>query len=151
MDDRDYLLWMGAFSISRKATKQALLHAGKIETKGGVLLSHISIMIAVAGVLFSTLDDDDAVLRIVLGAELVAYLILAVCSLWLQSEVSAKKLVEIQKASSAHNPDKLSRLERQFFDTLLLKQRVLQLVQWALYVLTIILGVVVICTLHGSV
>ena len=54
----------------------AVQFARTLEEKAGILLSHISIMIAVTGVIFSTAQEKSA-LSIVSGVELVLYLLLA--------------------------------------------------------------------------
>jgi hypothetical protein len=79
--------FMGGHTVESKNVIQA---TRRIEAKSAVLLAHVSLMIAVTGVLWATVEDQ-AYFELLFAAELILYLALAIVCICIQWERSPLK------------------------------------------------------------
>jgi len=119
----------------------------RIEAKAGILLSHISIMIAVTGVLFA-FEDIKPCRTAILGGELVLYLLLALVCIWLQREIPASRLSEALKQNSIKKKvGRFTPSDRVVYGVALRKERLFRQAQNVLIPLTVALAGTIVWTL----
>ena len=119
----------------------------RIEAKAGILLSHISIMIAITGVLFA-FEDIKPIRTAILGGELVLYLLLALVCIWLQREIPASQLSEALKQNTTKKiTGSLTPSDRVLYDVALRKEWQFRLAQNVLIPLTVALAGTIVWTL----
>jgi predicted neutral ceramidase superfamily lipid hydrolase len=127
-------------SSSRESLVDTLL--SNVETKSGVLLTHISMMIAVTGLLLA-IADKSFVYQLLLAFELVAYLILAVLCLRCQYQVDTRDFEGLlaskgQKALEVNAQYPMSLRAELFY-----RERIFRFVTRWLYFLTVILALTI--------
>lgn len=129
-------------SPSRGATKQALVYGERIEAKSGVLLTHVSMMIALTGIIF-VITDSGSILQLVVGLELIIYLALATACIWCQSEIPQDLLLKLKNENLGATQEKLSPLEKKMAKHIQSKERVFLIIQKSLYVMAVTLAITI--------
>lgn len=110
-----------------------------LEAKAGVLLAHISMMIAVTGILFA-INGESFSYKLVLAGELTAYLLLALLCIRCQSHYGTTDFSKIvmqgpnPKDGAAHHV-----YQNAVFGELLYREWLFRLIQRGVYLLTFVL------------
>ncbi|MBF9050927.1 hypothetical protein GTA62_10165 [Roseobacter sp. HKCCD9010] len=142
--ERDTFRLLASFSDTRYQPIErdyALKTMNETESQAGTLLSHISIMIAVTGVIWAF--NSQGLLRTVLAIELVGYLILALLCIRCQLRIGRRAALDIDAIDHSKVPgqgvDRSRELVFALFDEALFRDRLLRFCIPVLYVLTVVL------------
>lgn len=112
-----------------------------IEGKSGVLLTHISMMIAITGLML-TLGEKRWLYEFVLAFELMSYLLLALLCIRCQYQFDSEDFNALKERPEVGS-DKSTLYQRVLIGELFFREKVFRFTLRALYVLTIL----IICTL----
>jgi len=114
-----------------------------VETKSGVLLTHVSMMIAITGLMLSVRDSGGAY-DMVLGVELVLYLLLALFCIRCQYQVDLKDFETLPtNGEGGKVPDRKHLYYQTLLGELYYRERIFRFVLKALYLLTFALALTV--------
>ncbi|MFK7754200.1 MAG: hypothetical protein AB8B51_16840 [Sedimentitalea sp.] len=116
--------------------------AHTLETKASTLLTHISMMIAVTGILFAVAEKE-SLAHIFLASELIIYLCLAAVCIWCQNNFDFKKVYALSKDDDEQHTEKTRNF---LIQQVLIKENAVRGVQVCLYVLTACLAATIIFT-----
>ena len=120
-----------------------------LETKAGVLLTHISMMIAVTGIMLTAGSESDWY-KLFLTIELSVYLILALVCIRCQSHFDANKLSRTHQQHQSKQQTAVSHVyQRIVYGELHFREWLFRRVQFALYLLTAALIVTVVVGLFS--
>jgi len=112
-----------------------------VETKSGVLLTHISMMIAITGLMLAVSESSFG-FELVLAAELIFYLLLALASIRCQYQFDNKNYSLFQPTDPARSRSHM--YQRALFGELIYREWLFRKTHRSLYFLTfLLLGTVV--------
>jgi hypothetical protein len=110
-----------------------------LENKAGVLLTHISMMIAVTGLMLA-ISNDSLWYEVVLACELAAYLLLALLCIRCQNHYGTNEFYKIvKKGPNPQDGAPHHVYQNAVFGELLYREWLFRIIQWALYLLTFLL------------
>ncbi len=121
-----------------------------LETKAGVLLTHISMMIAVTGLMLA-LSSDEFWYELTLGVELVAYLLLALLCIRCQNHFRTTEFaVLVAKGSNRKDGAPHHVYQNAIFGELIYREWLFPIIQRCLYGLTFLLILTVVYGLFAD-
>jgi hypothetical protein len=129
----------GSKPSAETPVKNAEVLVSAIETKAGVLLTHISMMIAVTGLMLA-ISSASLWYQVLLGVELTVYLLLALLCIRCQNHFGANSLLNAHRnhlQSQKITPSNV--YQEVVFGELLYREWLFRLIQIILYVLTFVL------------
>lgn len=148
LDDITKIQIISNMKLSRGLLTEALELKNRSHQQSAVLLSHISIMIAVTGVLWAFVEKS-SVLNILLGIELIAYLVLAAICIFIQTDFGPMAFAE-QSNSEGGSGYRLTEIERRTIDDSYLKWSCVSIVRKCLLFLTIALVLTIILVIPDA-
>lgn len=143
------MAYFGASQTGRGHLGPATELSRRSEQKAGTLRTHISMMIAVTGILWALLETESW-LETIYGAELISYLILATVCIFVQYELRPRDIAEQSVGNHQGGNDAFSLIEKRIADGTYLKSRTVSFVQNALMVLTVLLIFTVFFTAYAG-
>ena len=141
---------INATNLGRKHGETLFSQIENVESKAGVLLTHISMMIAITGLMLAV-GGKNACFETIIALELVAYLFLALFCIRAQYNFDNMDFLSIDEANPDDSrSDRASVHERKFKSDIIYRERVFKFVVKSLYVLTFLLALTVIVGLFTN-
>ena len=141
---------VNALNSGNSTDEKVQVLLGYVESKSGVLLTHVSMMIAITGLMLSV-SKAEGLYELVLGIELVSYLLLALLCIRCQYQFD---LTDFNSFPTKLNIKMTGEKKHQYAESLLgelyYRERIFRFVFKTLYILTFTLAVTVIFGLFAN-